>query len=776
MDFRWSGLGALMLLSGISCAACAVYVAGRRGAVGRLGLVAVLLGSAIWGVAYGIELGSVTRSGWEFWGAAKYIGIVLLPPAWLIFSLGYTGRERYITSRLVAALSVEPAVVLAILAIPSTRHLIRAYPPGSSSALVQVQLGPVFYALLAYSALLAAVGTGLLTLTLMRISAAYRRQSVVLLGAVGLVWLTNALATIGVGPFRVVDPTPPAMAVGGLMLILGVFRFGLLDLVPVARTTLIETMPDPVLVLDAHHRVIDHNPAAERLLIGSERELLGTRFEQFLGAQLPPPERDRPSRHEVTLAAPGGEKIFELDVSVLGGRRNDGPGHLVVLREITARKQAEARLAWLAHFDVVTGLPNRVLFTDRLEQALAGLRRHGGSLAVLFLDLDRFKLINDSYGHDVGDDVLAAVSRRLVAVLRSEDTLARFGGDEFSVLLPSIDYPGGPLAVAEKMQAALSEPLLVNGRSLVVSASVGIAVCPSDGTDQRSLINHSDAAMYAAKARGGSRIRFASRQLGRAAAARLELEADLRIGLNRDLFLDFQPVVNMASGTIWGYEALVRWRHPRRGVIGPSDFVPLAEEIGLGSALDRWVLTEACRAVQEFDRRLPARCRLSINVCPEQMRCPHLLRTIEAALDLAGFDGTRLVIEVSERAVTNDAEPIAETIQALRSLGVSVALDDFGAGSTSLGQLGELPLDFLKIDRRFVISLVTGDEAFVAIIEAVTSLAHVLGMSVIAEGIETDLQRQLLLDAGCTMGQGFLLAPPQPIVSLVEARPSGGLH
>lgn len=770
MDFHWSGLSALMLLSGSSSVACAVYVLRRAGVVGRAGLVAVLVGSAIWGLAYGLELGSVTRSGRELWGALKYVGIVLLPPAWLIFSLGYAGRERFVSPRVLVVLSVEPALVLMILAVPSARHLVRSYPAGASSALTHIQLGPLFYVLLAYSAALAALGTGFLLLTLMRISAAYRRQSVVLLSAVGLVWITNILATVGVGPFRVVDPTPPALAVAGLMLILGVFRFGLLDLVPVARTTLIETMPDPVLVLDAHHRVIDHNPAAERLLRVSERALLGARFDQLLGEELPAPGHRSPTRHELTFTRAGEERSFELVISVLGKAPSDGPGHLVVLRDITGRKEAERRLEWLAHFDVVTGLPNRTLFHDRLEQALAQTRRRRGSLAVLFLDLDRFKLINDGFGHDVGDEVLAAVSRRLEGVLGSEDTLARFGGDEFSVLLPNINHPMGPLAVARKMQTALSEPLRVNGAVLVITASVGIAVFPSDGTDQRSLLKQSDAAMYAAKARGGGSIHFASHQLGRASVSRLELEGDLRTGMDRELFLDFQPLVDMATGYTRGYEALVRWRHPRRGIIGPYDFVPLAEEIGLSSALDRWVLGEACRQISEFDRQLPVGCYLSINVCPPQLQCPQLSRTIEAALELAGLDAPRLVIEVSERSVTDDAARLSTLMQELRSHGVSIALDDFGAGNTSLGQLGELPLDFLKIDRRLVAGLVPGDGPFLVIIEAVTHLAHTLGMSVVAEGIETKMQHRLLLKAGCDLGQGFLFARPQPIASLAEVR------
>ncbi len=767
MGVRWSAFAVLVLLSGGTCAGCGLYVLGRPGAVGRIGLAIVLLGSAVWGLSYGAELGALTAGARELWGAAKYVGIVTLAPAWLVFAAQYTGRERILTPGLLGLLALEPALVLAVLAVPSLRPLVRSYPQGATSAFVQVRLGPVFYSLVAYSAVLAALGTGLLALTLLRVSTAYRRQSTVLLGAIALVWATNVLATVGVGPFRTVDPTPVALAVAALMLLLGVFRFGLLDLVPIARTMLVETMPDPVLVLDAQGRVIDLNPAAQRVLGRLRPVLMGVRFEQLLGQPLPVADR-LPGRHEVTLVGTGVGCCFELMISRLSSGRTDGPGHLVVLRDITDRKDAERRLEQLAHFDGLTGLANRALFHDRLEHALARARRRNGTLAVLFLDLDRFKVINDSLGHDVGDAVLVAVAERLRGVLREEDTLARFGGDEFSLLLTETELTRGPLAVANKVLTVLSEPVHIGRRALDVGASIGIAVYPGDGTDQRTLLKNSDAAMYEAKAHGGRRAAFASVRLGRATLARLELESDFRTALSRDLFLDFQPVVDMTTSAPWGYEALVRWRHRSHGILGPESFVPLAEELGLSADLDRWVLNEACRQVVDLGIRLPTGCHLSVNLCPAQLQVPTWPHTVQEALTLTGLDPGRLVLEVSERAVTDDAERLPGILDELRALGVSIALDDFGAGITSLAQLGELTLDYLKIDKRFVSKLARGSP-FLAIVEGVTGMAGTLGISVIAEGIETETQRLLLLASGCRLGQGFHLARPQPLRSQARA-------
>src|SRR5512144_2785763 len=283
MPCRWSLAAAAMFASGAVCAASAAYLLRRRGAVGRIGLAAALAGAAVWGLAYGVELGSITLPAKAFWGTAKYVGVSALPPAWLVFALQYTGRERRITRRLLVALTVEPVVVLTLMIVPATSGVVRSYPPGPLPEYPVVSLGPGFWALLGYSALVVGFATGLLLLTLLHTSPAYRQQSRLLLGAIGLVFVANLLSNVGVGVFRQVDPTPIALALAGLMLVLGVFRFGLLDLVPVARATLVETMSDAVLVLDGYSRVVDLNPAAQSVLGRSASAVIGRRVEQLLG-------------------------------------------------------------------------------------------------------------------------------------------------------------------------------------------------------------------------------------------------------------------------------------------------------------------------------------------------------------------------------------------------------------------------------------------------------------------------------------------------------------
>lgn len=767
MAFGWSPPVAIMLLSGLVSGLSALYLWRRAGAVGRTGLAAVLAAAAAWSLAYGMELAAMTPRGRESWGAAKYVGVCVLPTAWLVFALQYTGRERWISRRLVGLTLVLPLIVLGLLAAPGTREMVRSYPPGPLKPFPTVALGPVFWVFFAYSAAVAAVGTCLLVLTLLRISSAYRRQSWVLVSAITLVWAANIATNVGVSAFRRVDPTPIALAVAGVVLIWGVFRFGLLDLVPVARTTLVETMKDAVLVLDAHHRVVDLNPAARLALGRPAPEVLGRRVEELLGQELP--ARTTHLRQELSLTTGRDAHDFEVVLSALEDRGAPA-GHLLVLRDVTDRKVAERRLDHLAHHDLVTGLPNRTLFFDRLTQAVARAGRCGSQLAVLFLDLDRFKLINDSLGHDVGDRLLLAVTDRLQQCLRGEDTLARFGGDEFSVLLPDMAQPDEAAAVAARMLSSLSRPFPLNGRELTVTASVGLAVCPRDDTDGRRLVARAGEAMHVAKARGRNRVECANPRSGLDPGLILGLEADLRQAVQRrELFLGYQPLVSLGSGRLVGVEALVRWSHPRRGVLAPTEFLPLAEEAGLINGIDDWVMGEACRDVQSPELAVPADAFVAVNLSPTRQVDADLRGRLTGTLAATGLPPSRLLLELNERAVTGEGGSFAADLEALKTTGVLLALDDFGAGRTSLGQLRTLPLDVLKIDRSFISRLrVDADadavsEGDVTIVAAIVGLAHALGLTVVAEGIERWDQLQVLRRLDCDIGQGFLFSPAGPL-------------
>jgi diguanylate cyclase (GGDEF)-like protein len=463
-----------------------------------------------------------------------------------------------------------------------------------------------------------------------------------------------------------------------------------------------------------------------------------------------------PGVYDVQINSAERERDMELAVTPLEDARGATAGRVLVFRDVTERRELERELRRLAYTDRLTGLPNRALFHDRLEQALVMAQRHNTPVAVLFLDLDRFKIINDSLGHEIGDEVLVAVAQRLRRCLRAEDTLARLGGDEFAILLPEIANRRDTHLVTDKCLAALSDAELIRSHELTVNASIGVAVSPEDGADVQHLLRSADAAMYRAKARGGGRAETFTHLLEQEVTRRHETEVELRRGLRMgQLRVLFQPYRELVTGRLVGYEALVRWNHPQRGMLPPADFLPLADETGLIDAVDRWVLGEACRQAQ----RWPAPLLVSVNVSAGRLRRGDLHRDTAAILAETGLDGSRLVLELSERILFDQVPDAFDSLADLTSAGVGLALDDFGAGYTSLEQLRRLPLGHVKIDRSLVALLDQSDDD-AAIVAAVIQFAHALGLSVTAEGIERSSQLDCLAELGCEYGQGLLFGPP----------------
>ena len=755
----------VLVVCGVADIAAALSVWRWRGRVGRTSLGIVLLAAAFWCVAYALELAASGDSR-VLWGALKFIGTTVLPPAWLIFALQYTGRLARPGRRLLAALAVEPALVLSLLAYSPTRSWIRSYPAEQLRAtLPTVRLGVAYWVHFAYTSALVLAASAILLLTLTRMSRLYWRQSIVLGVAIGLPLIANVMSSLDVAPFAQFNATPVAVSLSAWALVLGVLRYQLLDLRPVARTLVVETMRDAVVVADAHGHVVDVNPAAQRLLGIPAAALIGCPADTLFAdhdapdghAQTPPSELLREARNRT------GD--LELVVTPLVDQRGATAGRVLVFRDVSERKQLERNLRHLAYTDALTGLPNRTLFHDRLKQGLASAARRNSPLAVCFLDLDRFKVINDSLGHDVGDRVLISVARRLGACLREEDTLARLGGDEFAVLLPEVSGPSGSASVADKLLRALAAPQLIDGHELTVSASIGIALFPENGSDVRSLLRSADAAMYSAKARGRGRAALFTPELGERNTRRQQLEVELRRGLRTgQLLLAFQPYHDLASGAMVGYEALVRWRHPRSGVLAPASFLALAEDAGLVEAIDRWVLDEACRQASSW----PSPLAVSVNVSPGRLRAGDLRQHTADILNETELDPGRLTLELSERTLFDDEPEAFGMLSDIAMAGVGVALDDFGAGYASLGHLRRLPLTQLKIDRSLVATL--GQNGDSPIVAAVTSFAHALGLSVTAEGIEHPAQLELLMDLGCDFGQGFLFGEPQPASVLSDRK------
>jgi diguanylate cyclase (GGDEF)-like protein/PAS domain S-box-containing protein len=428
---------------------------------------------------------------------------------------------------------------------------------------------------------------------------------------------------------------------------------------------------------------------------------------------------------------------------------------------ITKRKQAEERAEYLATRDALTGLPNRVLLHDRLEQAVVNAARQGTALAFMFVDLDRFKTINDSLGHHAGDQLLKGVAARLQSCVRASDTVARLGGDEFAVLLENLrEGEEGAQQVAEKMVDAMGSPMMIEGQPLSTSCSVGISLFPGDGRDSATLMKNADVAMYHAKEKGRDNYQFFSAQMNQKAEERLAVESYLRLALKRsELTLHYQPRMRVDTGELVGVEALIRWQHPRRGLLPPEKFIDVAEDSGLIVPIGEWVLETACEQLGAWQRALLPSLRMSVNLAVRQMRDgERLFEIVSRALNEAKVDPTTLELELTESKLMQDIEEKAALLKRLGALGVHMSIDDFGTGYSSLAYLKALPVDSIKIDSSFVRDI-HSDPDDEAIIRAIIAMAHSLGLSVVAEGVETQAQLATLRELGCDEYQGHFAAP-----------------
>jgi diguanylate cyclase (GGDEF)-like protein len=437
-----------------------------------------------------------------------------------------------------------------------------------------------------------------------------------------------------------------------------------------------------------------------------------------------------------------------------------------ISRDITARKLAEEQLARRAFYDPLTELPNRALFLDRLQHLFHRARRALGNplFALLYLDLDRFKAINDSLGHEAGDELLIGTARRLERCLRPGDTLARLGGDEFTVLLDNIGGEADATGVAERIHEELAAPLEVRGYEMFTSVSVGIALSSANYERPEDMLRDADTAMYRAKAGGRSRHQVFVGDMHQRAVSSLRLETDLRRALERhEIVPYYQPIVNLDDGAVLGFEALARWRHPSRGLIPPELFIPVAEETGLVAKIGEWMLLSACRQAREWQQkhRRWSALGVSVNVSGRQLSQGTLATEVERVLGRTGLDPACLTLEITESALMHNLSAGAGVVQRLHAMSVGLHLDDFGTGYSSLAYLHSFPVHALKVDRSFVNRM---DHALPqsAIVKAIVSLAHNLGMDVVAEGVETRAQADALRALGCRRGQGFLFSEPLP--------------
>ena len=462
----------------------------------------------------------------------------------------------------------------------------------------------------------------------------------------------------------------------------------------------------------------------------------------------------------VLVRRDGAEFAIEDSSAPIYDRDGQVSGAVIVFHDVSAAKSMALKMTHLAQHDFLTGLPNRALLSERLTQAIRLAKRHRKQVALLFLDIDHFKHINDSLGHAVGDQLLESAARRLVSCVRTTDTVCRQGGDEFVILLAEIEKPRDAALIAEKLLAASALPHLIDGNELHVTLSVGISVYPDDSISNDGVLQNADTAMYHAKANGRNNYQFFKAEMNTSAMRRLVVESSLRRALKREEFvLHYQPQVDLASGAMIGAEALIRWLDPELGLIYPAQFIPVAEECGLIVPIGRWVLRETCRQVKSWIAAGLSAVPVAVNVSAMEFRDKSFLSGLALILDETGLDSRYLELELTESVIMHDAQASASVLEALRAMGVRLAIDDFGTGYSSLSYLQRFPIDTLKIDQSFVRDIVTNADA-AAIVNAVIGMGQSLRLRVIAEGVETRQQVDLLLASQCADGQGFCFNPP----------------
>ncbi|WP_084182944.1 sensor domain-containing protein [Nevskia soli] len=546
------------------------------------------------------------------------------------------------------------------------------------------------------------------------------------------------------------------------------------------RQSILDSLPFCIIAISTDGVILTVNPAGERLLGYARQELVGqsalmihdeqelmrraTELSQQVGIVIPANfqvivasgSRDVADEREWTYMCKDGRRL-PVNVAITAMRDDAGrvSGFLKVAYDITQRKHAEAFIRHMAHHDALTGLPNRALLLDRLEMAIRQAQRHSGQLAVLMMDLDHFKRVNDLLGHPIGDQLLLNISNRLKHCVRDIDTVARLGGDEFVLVLTDVKRRGDLLPVATEIIKRISAPMLIDGHELLVTPSVGGCMFPVDGSDATTLLKNADTAMYHAKSAGRNNFQWFTQHMLKQTEEKLALGTALRRAVESgELSIHYQPEVSLSNGRVTGMEALARWTNARQGSVSPDRFIPVAEETGLILQLGEWVLRTACHECAAIEQRMGRRIMLAVNVSTRQFQqkeWPHIVRS---ALEESGLGADSLEIEITESMLMQNPEESAEMLRALRRLGVTVVVDDFGTGYSSLSYLTRFPIDKIKIDRSFVRDLAT-DAADAAIINAIIAMAHSLNIRVVAEGVETEQQQHYLQQRGCDQAQGF---------------------
>lgn len=768
-------------LAGVGAGTVACLVWRRRHIPGAYFLGFVMSACALWCVCAIGEIHATTLTNSIFWARLAYVGIVVVSPSWLLFALSYTGRMPTRQHLLLVPLTVFSAVtvVFAFLAptVPLLWSSIQRSPAGFGHPLA-TQHGPWFWVWITYSYGCLAIGTAALVHTVRRYVRMLTAQAAIFVAAVIVPVVANLFFLANPEDLSALNITPPSLVASGVLTILGITRLGALDTSPAvvsgAHDTLWQDMQDAVLVLDHRDMVLSVNPAAEALLGRCEAALAGQPVRHLLGSvglasatAVTTAAMDEQTTFETTVVdALGCERSLDVLVSRLGSQ--DRPaGHVLVMRDVSKRKRLEQELMSRTLRDELTGLPNRSALREGLARALRKRKSGSGSpqVAVLMVCFAQFREINGTYGHEAGDRLLCSMARRLrMKCGESAPCVARLDGDTFAVMLPG-HGAADAVRAALLLRRQLARPFCVRKQKISLPASIGVAVSPLHGTDASTLLRHADVARTDAKeSPQGVAMYRSDRDIN--SPARLALLQDLRSAIAAgNLTLHYQPEIEIASGCVARAEALARWPQADGSMIPPGEFIPLAEQNGLLASITAWALGSALGQ----SRAHGARCDLpvAVNLSPIDLRDPGLVKRVERALEKAGAHPGLLWLEITETSVMRDPEQARRILTDLRSLGVRVAIDDFGVGHSSLAYLRTLPVCDVKIDRSFVRDVDTqpGDAA---IVRATVTLAHDLGLTVTAEGVETASALERLAELGCDYAQGYHIACPMSAEGLAQ--------
>jgi diguanylate cyclase (GGDEF)-like protein len=747
----------LNLLAAVICTSIAILVP-QRIAQADWGFRLFALMTALWCATSGLFFLNLSLYDFWIWTGIQLLPYATIPVLWFYFILQFTG-DRTLSP---AILFLVPCATLIVYWNPEWSSLMWTISKEDwlfGMPIAHYERGLWFHFIhLPYSYALIVLGHSYLARAIWQ-SQKNQRKPLFLLLLCGLTPLCLNVLTLSpfYNSFRFFDLTPIGLSISSALFCWGMSHYQILQRSPLAYQQIFASLKASILVVDPNHRLIEFNTAAETLL-GCTQNSIGASAKAVLTFLQVSDWNQLMQKGQTEVL--GVNQYFQVEQFPILWKQKT-VGYILNISDITQSRQLQEQILQGALlYDALTGLPNRTLFSDRLEQEIKQFNRDPqASFAIAFIDIDRFKIINDSLGHAIGDQVLLAVAQRLQFCLRSEDTVARFGGDEFAILIADA-HPKGVESLCERLQQKIKEPIYLGTHQIVTSASIGIAFGFAQASPEQ-LVQNADIAMYQAKANGRGTFSVFDQALGSQTIHRMELEVSLRQALERnEFFLVFQPIVAISSSQLKGFEALLRWQNPDYGLILPTVFIPIAEEMGIIATLDGWVLQHACQQLHQWQAQHPKlNLTMSVNLSSANFMFANLVETIVQVLETTQVSGTHLKLEITESIVMKDPDASARVLEQLQAYGVGILLDDFGTGHSSLSYLHQLPLDGLKIDRSFVQDAQYSQQSM-EVIKTIVSLAQGLKLNLIAEGVETDFQRQMLQDLGCELGQGYLWWKP----------------